>query len=385
MARFVEHLRGGQLVAQRMRFSICALGVFAVWMGWGLRAQDVPVPKDGTVPTLHVYANLIQIPTLVLWPNREPVKKPIDASKFSISIDSGPRFRPTHVRQEGDDPISLSILLDLSGDTAKLMPKIGDALASLAPLSLHAKDRVSIYGLSCGSITSIHKVPADSEALKRSVDMALDPWRKRKSDKHSVKCEDGVGLWDGVALVAVRMMDSPGRRVILVVSDGKEKGSKHSWSEVTEFAQDAGIAVFGLSYSVEGATGNMTLPSRRGGGTYRQMDVGSPDVSQFISLCEMSGGIVTTMDERGLLQDTLQRFVQMVRQRYIVEFPRPSNSTAGRHDMRVSVEKNEYLIRTAGVSVPIPDAALMSDPTTVPSDPSHTPEQGKRKPMEKPQ
>ena len=75
MARFVEHLRGGQLVAQAIRFSICALGVFAAWMGWGLRAQNVPVPKDGTVPTLHVYANLIQIPTLVLWPNREPVKK----------------------------------------------------------------------------------------------------------------------------------------------------------------------------------------------------------------------------------------------------------------------------------------------------------------------
>ncbi len=254
MARFVEHLRRGQLVAQGIRFSICALGFFAVWVGWGLRAQDVPVPKDGTVPTLHVYTNLIQIPTLVLWQTREPVKKPIDASKFSVSIDSGPWFRATHVRQEGEDPISLSILLDLSGDTAKLMPKIGDALASLAPLSLHARDRVSIYGLSCGSITSIHEVPAGSETLKRSVDMALDPWMKRKSDKHAVKCKEGVGLWDGLALVAVRMMDAPGRRVILVVSDGKEEGSKHPWSEVTEFAQDAGIAVFGLSYSVEGAT-----------------------------------------------------------------------------------------------------------------------------------
>ena len=218
--------------------------------GVGLMAQAEPKVVDGGVPTLHAYANLIQIPTLVLGLTREPVRKPIDASKFSISIDSGPWFRATHVRQEGEDPISLSILLDLSGDTAKLMPKIGSALASLAPLSLHARDRVSIYGLSCGSITSVHEVPADSEALKRSVDMALEPWMQRKKDKHAAKCEEGVGLWDGLALVAVRMTDSPGRRVILVVSDGKEKGSKHPWSEVTEFAQDAGIAVFGLSYDV---------------------------------------------------------------------------------------------------------------------------------------
>jgi hypothetical protein len=353
--------------------------------GAGLMAQTEPKVVDGGVPTLHVYTNLIQIPTLVLWQTREPVKKPIDGSKFSVSIDSGPWFRATHVRQEGEDPISLSILLDLSGDTAKVMPKIGDALASLAPMSLHARDRVSIYGLSCGSITSIHEVPAGSETLKKSVDLALDPWMKRKSDRHAAKCKEGVGLWDGLALVAVRMLDAPGRRVILVVSDGKQEGSKHPWSEVTGFAQDAGIAVFGLSYSVEGATGNMTLPSRRGGGTYRQMDVGHPDVSQFISLCEMSGGIVTRMDERGSLRETLQRFVQMVRQRYIVEFPRPSNSTAGKHDMQVRVGKNDYLIRTAGVSVPIPDAALMSDPTTVPSDPSRSPEQGPRKSVTKPQ
>jgi hypothetical protein len=206
---------------------------------------------------------------------------------------------------------------------------------------------------------------------------------QRKKDKHAVKCEEGVGLWDGLALVAVRMTDSPGRRVILVVTDGNEKGSKHTWSEVTEFAQDAGIAVFGLSYSVDAAIGDMTLPSRRAGGTYRQMGLGSPDVSQFISLCEMSGGIVTRMDERGWsLQETLQRFVQMVRQRYIVEFPRPSNSTAGKHDLQVKVGKDEYLIRPSGVSVPIPDPALMSDPTTVPS---HTPEQGPRKPVTKPQ
>ena len=383
MARFVEQLGRGPSVAQSMRFSICALGFLAVWVGWGLRAQDVPIPKDGTVLTFHVYMNLIQIPTLVLWPTREPINKPIDAGKFSISIDSGPWFPATHVRQEGEDPISLSILLDLSGDTAKLMPKIGDALASLAPLSLRARDRVSIYGLSCGSIMSIHEVPAASERLKKSVELALEPWMQRKKDKHAVKCEEGVGLWDGLALVSVRMTDSPGRRVILVVTDGNEKGSKHTWSEVTEFAQDAGIAVFGLSYSVDAAIGDMTLPSRRAGGTYRQMGLGSPDVSQFISLCEMSGGIVTRMDERRWsLQETLQRFVQMVRQRYIVEFPRPSNSTAGKHDLQVKVGKDEYLIQPSGVSVPIPDPALMSDPTTVPS---HTPEQGPRKPVPKPQ
>ena len=84
------------------------------------------------------------------------------------------------------------------------------------------------------------------------------------------------------------------------------------------------------------------------------------------------------------LEFTLQRFVTVLRERYIVEFPRPANSTSGQHAMNVQVAKGNYFIRPAGISVPIPDAALLADPTTVPSDPSRTPKQGTRKPLAQP-
>ena len=103
--------------------------------------------------------------------------------------------------------------------------------------------------------------------------------------------------------------------------------------------------------------------------------------TQFPSLCELSGGIVTTMSERKSLQQTLKEFVKMVRQRYIVEFPRPANSTSGKHTMNVQIANGNYFVRPAGISVPIPDPALLADPTTVPSDPSRTPVQGTRKPL----
>jgi uncharacterized protein YjlB len=85
------------------------------------------------------------------------------------------------------------------------------------------------------------------------------------------------------------------------------------------------------------------------------------------------------------LSETLEKFVTMLRQRYIVEFPRPSNSTPGEHGMQVKIAKGDYLIRPAGVSVPIADAALMADPTTIQAGPAQTPEQGTRKVTAKPQ
>src|SRR5271156_6541884 len=91
-------------------------GIFSRVVGVA-RAQDEPKVVDGGVPTLHVYTNLIQIPTLVLGPSREFIKRPIAENRFSVSIDEGPWFPAIHVRPEGDDPIALSILLDVNGDT----------------------------------------------------------------------------------------------------------------------------------------------------------------------------------------------------------------------------------------------------------------------------
>ena len=86
--------------------------------------------QDGATPTLHVYANTIQIPVLVLGADREPTAA-IDPGRFEVSLDGGPKFRATHVRREGDDPISLAILLDVSGQEKELIPKIGEAISGL--------------------------------------------------------------------------------------------------------------------------------------------------------------------------------------------------------------------------------------------------------------
>jgi hypothetical protein len=75
----------------------------------------------------------------------------------------------------------------------------------------------------------------------------------------------------------------------------------------------------------------------------------------------------------------------MVRERYIVEFPRPSNSTAGEHGMEVKIDKGTFSIRPSGVSVPLPDPVVMADPSTIQAGPSRAPEEGTRKVINKPQ
>src|SRR5258705_11495117 len=70
--------------------------------------------------------------------------------------------------------------------------------------------------------------------------------------------------------------------------------------------------------------------------------------------------------------ETLQRFTKTVRERYIVEFPPPFNSTAGRHCLLVTLDKMDWFIRAAGVTGSMAEPALVASPTTGPAEPCRT-------------
>jgi hypothetical protein len=253
------------------------------------------------------------------------------------------------------------------------MPKIGDAIAGLVPLSLHQEDHISVYALDCSLVRSWNDIPAQNVGLKAAVDDALQSWTIRRQKRHGPNCQQSGHLWDALAFIVAELYKLPGRRVVLVVSDGKDKGSKHSWNDVRAYAQVTGVAVFGVTGVPQYVMGDNRMFSRLS------------SESPLPSLCELSGGMVLFTSPMSL-EETLRRFTTMLRERYIVEFPRPANSTAGTHDIRVKIANGGGdFIRSSGISVPLPDAAVLADPTTVPSDPSLTPEQGTRPPMKKPQ
>jgi len=335
-----------------------------------LFAQDAAKAPDESMHTLHVYVNTIQIPVLVLGPQRQRLE-PIAPNRFSVSIDSGPWYRATHVRAEGEDPISLAILLDVNGDSAELMPKMAAAISDLVPLNLRAKDHISVYTLDCSLTRTLNDVPVEKELVKIGVDRGLEQWMARLKAREKQNCAQRANLWDSLAYVIGELKAVPGRRVILAVTDGDDRRSSHSWNDVRTYAQVAGVAIFGLR-EASGVPGRSSLTR-----------VTSEDL--FNSLCELSGGIVMSANE-GSVEERLRWMATVLRERYIVEFPRPAKSPGGMHSLDVKVAKgSDFIVRPAGISVPIPDAAVLADPTTVPSDPSQTPELGTRHVAKKPQ
>ena len=325
-----------------------------------LAQENAPQPAQ-PITTLHVYTDLIQLPVLVLNQNRTPLKR-LSPKGFVLSLDSGPSFKPVHVRREGDDPIQLSIILDVAAIKGDLLPKLDSAIAALAPLSLHPQDHVAIYSLDCSLIQAGGNPSTESRQLKVAVDAVLQSWNARGRDKHGPGCPQTVHLWDALTFAAQRLYSLPGRRVILVISDGRDRGSTHTWNELRSFAQNTAVTIFGLT-NVPDVPGYSRLLAEH---------------DPFNSVCELSGGMVFKASPNDVAAK-LKEFVETVRGRYIIEFRRASNATAGQHNIDVAVDGTNDFVRPAGIAVPVPDAALLRDTTTVPSDPSLAPVMGTRR------
>jgi hypothetical protein len=319
------------------------LGFLGAGCGW---AQQTSPANDTPITTLHVYTNLAQVPTLVLT-KRHKEMTPVPPAQFRLSLDSGPAVPPTHVRVEGDDPISMAILIDTMVPKSELLPQMQEAVTQLARGALGPQDRVSIYAMGCDLTLAADQITPDSKSLENAMNTAMAAWAIRQragsgvtvSNAHSRACKP---LWDGLSYVTEKLHQQPGRRVLVTISDGVDSGSnKATWWTVQERAQIESVAVFGV------------------------LTTGSADPEDpFDSICELTGG-VELFATRPTLDQTLQELVTMVRHRYILEFPRSDDFKPGHHSIAVSILNTKAYIQTTGVTFPIADPKVLADPTTL--------------------
>ena len=328
---------------ERCWLRLCMLATAACLSGAVLAAQNTAgqdkSAESSSIATFHVFTNLVRIPVLVLTPEHERLPSPIAANRFSIQIGGGPWFRPKYVRREGDDPIDLAFVVDARAPQEGLLPKIDEALADLSPSYLRASDRVSIYVMDCSRINAVEDVPADRLQLKSAVDLALSSWTERQRLKKKPPCSADTHLWDDLRYVTRKLSKQSGWRAIIVVTNGDDRKSRYSPEELTVAAQNGQVAIFGLDPVHQGRMSPLSTDS---------------GVMRLMRVCELSGGVRLELYQSSVAK-RMQQFTRMLRERYILEFPRPTDMKAGDAVMLVRIEDSNAFIRAAGDEVPIAD------------------------------
>src|SRR5665213_830498 len=354
---------------RRSAIVLAAAAVFATVLP-AVRAQqqDGPPPPPNLY-TLHVYTNLMQFPTVVLGPDLKPIP-PVPREKFDITLDGGAVLHPTKMRIEGDDPFSLAVLLDAGVEQSGVLRAFAQSFPQLLPGSLHPDDRVSVYAMDCTVMRTLKDVPAvDPATITQGIVNALAAPRLH-GKKTRPSCGYDLRLWDAMTLIAQDLGHSPSRRVLLVVSQGRENGSKTRFGAAAEYLSSMGVGVFGLrddqEYARETTFAQYGSPVRRGSNVTL---IGSYDEDLFAAMCAENGGMVLDASNPGVATD-LQHLIDLLRGRYIIEYPRPEDKKAAIHTVDIAIDGVKAFIRLTGGSAPIPDPAIANDPNTLPSTPS---------------
>lgn len=345
----------------------CALLLVAAVMFVGVPGG---AQEDKAAFTLHAYADLMQVPVLVLASEMGPMRHPVDPGRFVVSLDSGKKFAPTSVKLEGDDPLELAIVLDVSGSQKELAESFPAVGAEFAATMLRPQDHVSVYALACGHLLkSADGIKPDPQAVKQALEVVLQS-PKVVERLNGAPCESRILLWSGLLSVVKELQGSAGRRSMLVVSDGEDRGSEITWKDLHDVAGVHGVALFGMSSGRKHALQGVDEMGR---------PLHIPD--RFQALCESTGGIVLPASPLTVGKE-LGQWVTLLRGRYILEFPRPQQMGSGMHSIVVSIRGEPgAFVTEAGVQVKIPDAAQMADPHRVHSDAGAEIPVGNRKPL----
>jgi VWFA-related protein len=320
-----------------MRFRICQFGcvsfaaffVAAVAVAQQMPPAEPPLPIPSThqeSPTLRVTTNEVLVPTLVEKHDGEVIYG-LTQKDFVLEDNGVPQ--KIRVQEEMDTaPVSLVVAVEEGGVSALEF----DKLAKLGPLlDLFLSD-----GRSQAALVGFDSVPHLIHDYTHSSDEIGDALQ------HLEPGNGGDAILDTVSYAVDLLEDSPKqyRRVLLLVSEKRDHGSKHTRPEkLAEKIGRSDILVLSISFSPSRAE---FLHDVKDSGDDRIMN----PISSIAMIAQafkknvakeiagMSGGEYNTFTGDKAFEQRVVDAAKHARNRYLISFS-PSDPTPGLHTIRV--------------------------------------------------
>jgi Ca-activated chloride channel family protein len=281
---------------------------FAVLMTAGaLLAQDTA--------TIRVDVNLVRVIAAVKNRAGELVGS-LEKNDFEI-LDRGVPQEIAVFERRTEQPLSVALLLDISGSTAKDLKYETDSASRFLRALLaegNPEDRVALYTFNY-QVTREQNFTRNYAALERRL--------------KTIRAEAGTALYDAIYLASKDLEDREGRKVMIVITDGGD--TTHSEMQM---ALDAAQFADAVMYPI------VVVPITNDAGR----NIGGEHVLQFMA--ENTGGrtFMPTIGEE--LDKAFSDIIAELRTEYLLAFyPRgvPLNKDAF-HKLQVRVKRQELQV-----------------------------------------
>lgn len=196
----------------------------------GGSAQAQTSELSGEDPTIRVNVRLVRVLATVKNPTGSLVGS-LNKEDFEIR-DNGALQEISVFERQTDQPLSVAVLIDTSGSTAKDLKYETDSVTRFVRALLregNPADSVGLYSFNW-QVVKQNNFTRNSLAIEKSL--------------RQLRGEAGTSLYDAVLLASRDIEDREGRKILIVVTDGGDTTSHSDFQRATEAAQLADAVIY---------------------------------------------------------------------------------------------------------------------------------------------
>lgn len=283
----------------------------------GTSTEDV-VFLNGTGPSERVDVELIELFTVVEDPRDKPVRG-LDQGQFRIYED-GEAQSIADFRDGSEMPLSVGLLMDTSASMTPTMRAAQTAAIDFLVLALRDQDRAMVVGFDSR--------PQMVQPLTDSQDDLVQAIAGLRPGGTSALC-------DALVFSLVQMQRVPGRRALVVLTDGVGREERVDFGTCLRFVQRSGVPTYAILLA-----GDDPTAAGRGG----------VDREKLGRLVEVVGGRLFVAENADKLGRIYRSVIEELRSQYLLTYyPRRGLAATGSDDWRdvdVDVERPGLVART---------------------------------------
>lgn len=284
-----------------------------------------PQAADGEIPTLKVVTRLVPISAVVKNKKGDPRE---DLAKEDFVLKQDGKDVAIHYFTRGDAvPLSLALMVDTS---ASQQTFVGDeTIASDVFFETMLKgqgDRATLveFGTTVRQLKSMTSVPNELHLALSHLDTRAP-------------ATGGTLLYDAVYAVARNILATEhGRKAMVILSDGGDRGSRKTLSEAAEEAQRADVQVYSVLYS-------MWDPLNSNNSAQAGKD---PGLEALQKLSEDTGGRVFPVSRHKSLREVYAEIEQDLRTQYELGYvPPPDTRPNTYHKLELKTKEKNMVVQ----------------------------------------
>ncbi|MFL6290619.1 MAG: VWA domain-containing protein, partial [Thermoanaerobaculia bacterium] len=159
----------------------------------------------------------------------------LEAKDFTVAED-GVRQEIARFERVTDLPIHAAVVLDVSASMESSLAQATDAALAFLQGAIRPKDRAALITFNDRPHLAV-KFTRDVDALAGGL--------------AGLKAERGTSLYDTIIFSLFYFNGVKGQRAILLLSDGKDEGSRFGYEEALDSARRAGVAIYPIGLGEE--------------------------------------------------------------------------------------------------------------------------------------